>query len=134
MAFGGRTLRVGFDVSLRGAEIRPLRTDTDKVEQHTMNDVTVARNVTVSNPQGLHARPAEMFVRMANQFQAKIEVIKDGECVDGKSILEILTLFAVQGTQLSIHATGCDAPDAVKALTELVAEGFAEQQQVSDEK
>lgn len=99
-----------------------------------MNDVRATGDVTVSNPQGLHARPAEMFVRMANQFQANIEVIKDGECVDGKSILEILTLFAVQGTQLSIRATGCDAPDAVKALTELVAEGFAEQQQVSDEK
>ena len=101
-----------------------------------MNDETVARVVTVSNPQGLHARPAEMFVRMANQFEARIEVIKDGECVNGKSILEILTLFAVQGTQLSIRATGCDASDAVKSLTELFAEGFAEQaeQQVSDEK
>jgi phosphotransferase system HPr (HPr) family protein len=98
-----------------------------------MSDAPVTENVTVINEQGLHARPAEMFVRMANQFQAKIEVIKDGECVDGKSILEILTLFAVQGTQLSIRATGCDAPDAVKALTELVAEGFVEQH-VTDEK
>ena len=97
-----------------------------------MNDMTAATTVTVSNPQGLHARPAEMFVKLASQFEAKIEVIKDGECVDGKSILGILTLFAVKGTQLSIRATGCDASDALEALTELFAEGFAEEQ-VSDE-
>jgi phosphocarrier protein HPr len=97
-----------------------------------MSDLTVAGIVMVSNPQGLHARPAEMFVKLANQFDAKIEVLKDGECVDGKSILGMLTLFAVQGTQLSIRATGYDAPDALKALAGLFEEGFAEKQ-VSDE-
>jgi phosphotransferase system HPr (HPr) family protein len=97
------------------------------------NNVTATQNVIVSNPQGLHARPAEMFVRLANQFEAKIEVIKDSEGVDGKSILEILTLFAVQGTQLTIRATGVDAADAVKSLSELVADGFVEQR-VSEKK
>lgn len=93
-----------------------------------MGDVTATTTVTVINPQGLHARPAEMFVKRASQFRSRIEVIKDGECVDGKSILGILTLFAVQGTQLSIRATGDDAPEALQALAELFAEGFAERQ------
>ena len=97
-----------------------------------MSDFEVAGTVTVSNPEGLHARPAEMFVKLAGKFKAKIEVVKDGECVDGKSMLSILTLFAVQGTQLSIRATGCDAPDALKALSELLEGGFAEKQ-LSDE-
>ena len=97
-----------------------------------MSDQFCSTSLTVNNPQGLHARPAEMFVKLADQFEAKIEVIKDGECVDGKSILGILTLFAVQGTQLSIRATGSDATDALTALTELFAEGFAEKQ-ISDE-
>ena len=59
-----------------------------------MSETTAEGTVIVINPEGLHARPAEMFVRLANHFEAKVEVIKDGECVDGKSILGILTLFA----------------------------------------
>ena len=59
------------------------------------------RTVIVTNPQGLHARPADLFVKLASQFESKIEVIKDGERVDGKSILDILTLAAVAG-----HAAG----------------------------
>ena len=98
-----------------------------------MSELTVAGTVTVSNPQGLHARPAEMFVKLANQFDARIEVFKDRECVDGKSILGMLTLFAVQGTQLSIRATGFDVPDALKALAGLFEEGFAEKQIFNEE-
>ncbi len=75
----------------------------------------------MSNPQGLHARPAELFVKTASQYQAKIEVIKDGQRVDGKSILSILTLAAVQGTELSLEATGPDAQQALTALSELFA-------------
>ena len=64
-----------------------------------MADGKISRTVVVTNPQGLHARPADLFVKLASQYQATIEVIKDGERVDGKSILAILTLAAVQGTQ-----------------------------------
>lgn len=97
-----------------------------------MSEATAEGTVIVINPEGLHARPAEMFVRLANHFEAKVEVIKDGECVDGKSILGILTLFAEKGSRLSIRATGGDAARALKALTDLVEEGFAEDH-VSDE-
>lgn len=85
-----------------------------------------AGSVTVSNPEGLHLRPAEMFVRLARQFEAEIEVRKDQTCVDGKSILDIITLFAGQGARLSIRAIGRDAPEALKALRKLVEGGFAE--------
>jgi phosphotransferase system HPr (HPr) family protein len=91
-----------------------------------MCETTVAGQVIISNPQGLHARPADLFVKLANKFEAKIEVIKGGERVDGKSILGILTLVAEQGTQLSIEAKGPDAPRALRALVQLVQNGFDE--------
>ena len=92
-----------------------------------MTDGTVTRTVVVTNPQGLHARPADLFVKLASQYQAKVEVIKDGERVDGKSILAILTLAAVEGTQLTIEATGPDAEAALDALAELVVRNFDEE-------
>jgi phosphocarrier protein HPr len=91
-----------------------------------MTDGTLNRTVVVTNPQGLHARPADMFVKLASKYQAKIEVVKDGERVDGKSILAILTLAAVEGTHLHIEATGPDAAAALDALAELVVRDFDE--------
>jgi len=91
-----------------------------------MSDKHCIRHVTVVNTQGLHARPAHSFVTMANQFQSNIEIIKDGERVDGKSILSILTLAAVQGTQLALVATGADADVAIEALASLIEQGFDE--------
>jgi phosphocarrier protein len=84
-----------------------------------MAEASAFRIVVVSNPQGLHARPADLFVKLASQYQSTIEVIKDGERVDGKSILAILTLAAVQGTQLRIEATGPDADVALDAIADL---------------
>ena len=91
-----------------------------------MADGSLNRIVIVTNPQGLHARPADMFVKLASKYQSKIDVIKDGERVDGKSILAILTLAAVEGTPLDIVATGPDAEAALDALAELVARNFDE--------
>lgn len=96
----------------------------------SMADDTRTRTVVVNNPQGLHARPAEVFVKTASQYQAKIEVIKDGQRVDGKSILNILTLAAVKGTQLCLEATGPDAQAALDALSELFKHNFAENETV----
>ena len=91
-----------------------------------MDQPTVTKTVTIVNPQGLHARPADLFVKLANRFTAKIRVsrAKRDESVDGKNILSILTLGAEQGTQLEIVATGEDAPAAAAALAELVDQGF----------
>ena len=91
-----------------------------------MNDVFVEKRVKLVNPQGLHMRPADMFVRVANRFSAKVQIAKDNQFVDGKSILSILTLAASQGTELVIEARGPDAQDAAEALAELVESGFAD--------
>jgi phosphotransferase system HPr (HPr) family protein len=91
-----------------------------------MGEQTVSRRVVVTNPQGLHARPADLFVKTASRFAAKVEVVKGHERVDGKSILAILTLASVQGTELVIEATGQDAQAAVDALAQLVAQNFSD--------
>ena len=92
-----------------------------------MTHGTMTRTVVVTNPQGLHARPADLFVKLASKYQAKVEVIKEGERVDGKSILAILTLAAVEGTPLTLEATGPDAQAALDALAELVVRNFDEE-------
>ena len=84
----------------------------------------VSQNVVVTNPQGLHARPAYMFAEMASRFDCSVQLSKDGERVDGTSILEIITLGAAQGTELVIETAGPDAQDAIAALAQLVSEGF----------
>ena len=89
-----------------------------------MAQASASRTVVIGNPQGLHARPADLFVKLASRYESNIEVIKDGERVDGKSILAILTLAAVQGTQLRIEATGPDAEAALEALADLVLRNF----------
>jgi phosphotransferase system HPr (HPr) family protein len=78
------------------------------------------REVVIVNPQGLHARPADLFARMANRFESTIEIIKDQQRANGKSILEILMLAATEGTTLVIVARGRDAEDAVEALAQIV--------------
>jgi len=73
----------------------------------------------------MHARPADLFAKCASKFQSKVTVIKpDGERIDGKSILSLLTLAAVQGTPLTIEATGADAAEAVEALGTLISSEF----------
>ncbi len=91
-----------------------------------MGEGTVTRTVVITNPQGLHACPADLFVKLASQYESKIEVIKGGERVDGKSILAILTLAAVEGSQLQIDCTGPDAQAAIEALVGLVSRNFDE--------
>lgn len=89
-----------------------------------MSSLLVSRTIVIRNPQGLHARPAEMFARQAMQFQSRIDLVSGNERVDGKSILHLLTLGARKGTQLVIEADGPDAQAAVDALVALVEQGF----------
>lgn len=91
-----------------------------------MSDQTVEKVTRLVNSQGLHMRPADMFVRLANQFSSTVQVGRDGRLVDGKSILSILTLAAEQGTELKVVANGNDAQQAASALAELIESGFDE--------
>jgi len=82
--------------------------------------------VTISNRLGLHARAAALFTKQASAFSSKIEVIKDHLRVNGKSIMELLTIAGIQGTQITIRAEGADEEQAVEALVKLVKNGFGE--------
>jgi phosphocarrier protein len=67
-----------------------------------------------------------MFVRLAMRFESNVEIIRDGERFDGKSILSLMTLAAEQGTQLLLQAQGPDSEEALAALADLFARGFDE--------
>jgi len=94
-----------------------------------MSSTVITRNVVVRNPQGLHARPADLVVREASRYQAEIMLEKDGCRVDCKSILSLLTLGAECGTQMSLLAEGADAEQAVAMISELFDSGFYELEQ-----
>jgi phosphotransferase system HPr (HPr) family protein len=80
--------------------------------------------VTISNPQGLHMRPAYLFAETAAQFQSSVELVKDDIRADGKSVLSLMTLGASQGSEITLEANGEDAESAVVTLAELIASGF----------
>ena len=91
-----------------------------------MVEQAIECRVVVNSPNGLHMRPADMVARLANQFQSKVEVVRLGQVVDGKSILGLLTLGATEGTELLLRATGPDAQQAVGMLADLFEQGFFE--------
>ncbi len=84
----------------------------------------VEREVRIANRAGVHARPAALLVRAANRFQADIYLEKDGERVNGKSIMGIIALGAAYRTSLRVIATGADEVEAVEALVRLVESKF----------
>lgn len=106
--------------------------------QHTMGEretaerQTLSREVVVTNAQGLHARPADLLAREARRWQSRIELVVDAHRVDGKSILDVLTLAAEAGTRVVIEATGPDARDALDALGGLFASRFNEHDATQD--
>ncbi|MBV9999406.1 MAG: HPr family phosphocarrier protein [Verrucomicrobia bacterium] len=87
----------------------------------------IQKEVTILNKLGLHARPAAMFVRVANKHRAEIWVEKDGEQVNGKSIMGLMMLAAGQGSRLLITAEGADAQGALQELQDLVERRFDEE-------
>lgn len=89
-------------------------------------DKEVTRDLVVSNKLGVHARPAAMFVKVANRFQCEIMVEKDGEMVNGKSIMGLMMLAAGPGSKLHVRASGPDASEAVAELELLLKRKFDE--------
>ena len=79
------------------------------------------------NKLGVHARPAALFVRIANKYASDITVEKDGEQVNGKSIMGLMMLAAGQGAKLVIIAEGSDAEAAVRELEALFQRKFDEE-------
>ncbi|MBF8302710.1 MAG: fruB [Candidatus Dadabacteria bacterium] len=89
---------------------------------------TLSKVFMIKNKLGLHARAAAMFVRLSNRFSSDIKLIKDGYEVNGKSILGILSLAAIKGSELKIVTTGEDAEEALGEIEKLIESGFGEEE------
>ncbi|MCS6906447.1 MAG: HPr family phosphocarrier protein [Anaerolineales bacterium] len=86
--------------------------------------------ILVTNSVGLHARPAAMFVKLANRFSASItlkNLTTDSEWINAKSMLSLLTAGVSQGHRIAIRAEGQDETKAVEALIELIRSDFAQE-------
>ena len=88
---------------------------------------SAAREVTIVNTRGLHARASAKFVNLASQIDARIEVEKDGNRVCGTSIMGLMMLGAAKGDSIVIHVEGDHAEEALEKLVELVETGFDEE-------
>lgn len=84
------------------------------------------KDVKVQNQVGLHARPAMYFIQKANEFKSSIWVVKEERRVNAKSLLGVLSLGIMGGTEIRIMAGGSDEEEAVEELVKLVESGFAE--------
>jgi phosphocarrier protein HPr len=85
------------------------------------------REMTVTNKQGIHARPAAMFVKVANKFGCDVLVEKDGDVINGKSIMGLLMLAAGPGTRITVVAQGEGAAQALDELEAVVKRKFDEE-------
>ena len=86
----------------------------------------VSKEVVISNQVGLHARPATFFIQKANEFKSSIWVEKEERKVNAKSLLGVLSLGIVKGTQIKLIADGPDEKEAVEALAKMISSDFAE--------
>ena len=84
------------------------------------------RRVEITNAYGLHLRPAEKFAALAGRFRAEVRVRHEGRDLNGKSILDLMTMAAECGTWLELEAIGPDAAEALTALAALITSDFGE--------
>ena len=87
----------------------------------------MTKEFVVINKLGIHARPAALFVKTANRFACDIFVEKEGEKVNGKSIMGLMMLAAGPGTKLTVHAQGADASKALAEIEALIKRKFDEE-------
>jgi len=92
-----------------------------------LSDDTIEKECIVRNKMGLHARPAAQVVQTANRYGCDVTLSKDGQDVNGKSIMGVLMLAASQGTSIQVRAEGDDAQACVDAIYALFEKGFNEQ-------
>jgi phosphocarrier protein HPr len=87
----------------------------------------IEKEITIINRLGLHARPAAMFVRIASRYRSEVWVSKEGEEINGKSIMGLMMLAAGQGSKLTIKCEGPDADKVMEELEELIQKKFNEE-------
>jgi phosphotransferase system HPr (HPr) family protein len=85
-----------------------------------ISEMIAERELVIKNKTGLHARPAALFVQIANKFESEITIVKEDQRVNGKSIMGILTLAAEKGAKIVIIAEGEDAEAAVEELANML--------------
>lgn len=88
----------------------------------------IEKTVLIKNKLGLHARAAVKLMNLANRFNSSVRITKDGNEVDAKSILGILTLAAVKGSKITIKVSGKDEQKAINALVDLIDNKFEEEE------
>jgi len=88
----------------------------------------IKKEITIKNKLGMHARAAVKFMNLANRFVSSVRIEKDGNEIDGKSILGILTLAAVQGSRITLKISGKDEKQALEALVALIEGKFHERE------
>jgi len=86
----------------------------------------ITRKLEIQNKLGLHARAAALLVQTVNRFAADVKISKDGQTVDGRSIMGLLTLAAAQGSRIHVEAEGKEAPEAMRAIESLLEKKFHE--------
>ena len=91
-----------------------------------MADEQVEKSCTVRNKMGLHARPAALIVQTANKFACDVTLLKDGQNVNGKSIMGVLMLAAAKGTIVQVKTDGEQARECAEAIAQLFEKGFNE--------
>lgn len=87
----------------------------------------IERELEIVNRLGLHARAAAKLVQTTSGFKSRVTLIREGEEIDGKSILGILLLAAAQGSLLTVRTEGADEAEALDAIAELIANRFGEE-------
>jgi phosphocarrier protein len=85
-----------------------------------MNGVPLVQKVVINNPQGFHMRPMAAFAQLASRFESSVKVSREGQSVNGKSILDLMLLAAAQGTELTLEVAGPDAQAALSALVNVL--------------
>ena len=93
----------------------------------TSEEQKCCKDLVILNKLGMHARPSARFVKISNRYKAEILVEKDGEQVNGKSIMGLMMLAAGQGSKLRVTAEGPDAKAAIDDLEQLVQTRFDEE-------
>jgi len=78
------------------------------------------KHITIKNPTGLHARPATQLVHLAEKYQSKLEILRDSDVADMKSIFSLLAVGLVSGTEVTIRGEGCDETEAVESVCEFI--------------
>ena len=117
---GQRSIYVASDLLAEEASPTPVVVDGERT--------VIERELSIKNRLGLHARAAAKFVQTASRFRSEVKIRRNGEEVDGKSILGILLLAASQGTRITLAVSGDDEKDAFAAVEDLIARSFDEEE------